>query len=125
MGDITNYAIPFFILTLVIELGISLYGKKKYYTTLDTMASLAMGVGSIGTTLLTKGLKFGVFTYLYTFRIVEIPMVGWGLLALLLADDISYYWFHRLSHRVRYFWASHVVHHSSTHYNLSTALRQS
>src|SRR5206468_3352081 len=39
-------------------------------------------------------------------------------------DDLAYYWFHRISHENRVFWASHVVHHSSRHYNLSTALRQ-
>jgi hypothetical protein len=33
-------------------------------------------------------------------------------------------WFHRVRHEVRVFWASHVVHHFSEHYNLSTALRQ-
>jgi len=31
---------------------------------------------------------------------------------------------HRISHENRFFWASHVVHHSSKRYNLSTALRQ-
>ena len=40
-------------------------------------------------------------------------------------DDFKYYWVHRLGHRMRWFWASHVNHHSSQHYNLSTALRQS
>ena len=40
------------------------------------------------------------------------------------ADDFSYYWFHRTSHECRFFWASHVVHHSSQRYNLGTALRQ-
>ena len=39
-------------------------------------------------------------------------------------DDFAYYLFHRSAHRVRWFWASHVIHHSSQHYNLSTALRQ-
>ncbi|MEY2927307.1 MAG: hypothetical protein RL367_1784, partial [Pseudomonadota bacterium] len=39
-------------------------------------------------------------------------------------DDLAYYVFHRTAHRVRWFWASHVNHHSSQHYNLSTALRQ-
>ena len=43
---------------------------------------------------------------------------------LFFADDFAYYWFHRVHHEVRVFWASHVVHHSSQHYNLSTALRQ-
>jgi sterol desaturase/sphingolipid hydroxylase (fatty acid hydroxylase superfamily) len=39
-------------------------------------------------------------------------------------DDLAYYVFHRSAHRIRWFWASHVIHHSSQHYNLSTALRQ-
>ena len=43
---------------------------------------------------------------------------------LFFADDFAYYWFHRVHHEIRLFWASHVVHHSSQHYNLSTALRQ-
>ncbi|MBX3284242.1 MAG: sterol desaturase family protein [Actinobacteria bacterium] len=42
----------------------------------------------------------------------------------ILAWDLLYYWNHRLAHESRYLWAMHVVHHSSEHYNLSTALRQ-
>jgi sterol desaturase/sphingolipid hydroxylase (fatty acid hydroxylase superfamily) len=38
--------------------------------------------------------------------------------------DLVYYWNHRMMHEVRAMWAIHVVHHSSEHYNLSTALRQ-
>jgi len=83
-----------------------------------------MGIGSIVASLLSKGVKLGVFTFLYTYSIIEIPMLWWGFVLLILADDFSYYWFHRISHRMRYFWASHIVHHSSQHYNLSTALRQ-
>lgn len=47
----------------------------------------------------------------------------WG--ALLVLEDFCFYWFHRSSHRYGLFWASHVTHHSSTHFNFSTALRQS
>jgi sterol desaturase/sphingolipid hydroxylase (fatty acid hydroxylase superfamily) len=38
--------------------------------------------------------------------------------------DFIYYWNHRFMHETRWLWAIHVVHHSSEHYNLSTALRQ-
>ncbi|HEV7384564.1 MAG TPA: sterol desaturase family protein, partial [Phenylobacterium sp.] len=54
-----------------------------------------------------------------------IPMgspVAW--VGLFFLEDVTYYWFHRLSHERRFWWASHVNHHSSQHYNLSTALRQ-
>jgi sterol desaturase/sphingolipid hydroxylase (fatty acid hydroxylase superfamily) len=47
-----------------------------------------------------------------------------ALLAAVLAWDFVYYWNHRFMHTSRYMWAIHVVHHSSEHYNLSTALRQ-
>jgi sterol desaturase/sphingolipid hydroxylase (fatty acid hydroxylase superfamily) len=49
-------------------------------------------------------------------------VVGWT--AAILGWDLVYYWNHRAMHEVRWLWAHHVVHHSSEHYNLSTALRQ-
>ncbi len=45
-------------------------------------------------------------------------------IAAIFAWDAIYYWNHRIQHESRYLWAIHVVHHSSEHYNLSTALRQ-
>jgi sterol desaturase/sphingolipid hydroxylase (fatty acid hydroxylase superfamily) len=53
--------------------------------------------------------------------------LGGGALAVagaILGWDFIYYWNHRLMHESRWMWAIHVVHHSSEHYNLSTALRQ-
>jgi len=56
-----------------------------------------------------------------------LPDLGGGLVPFALAMvgwDFLYYWSHRLQHEHRYLWSIHVVHHSSEHYNLSTALRQ-
>ncbi|MGH8795055.1 MAG: sterol desaturase family protein, partial [Stackebrandtia sp.] len=53
------------------------------------------------------------------------PGSVWVWVALFFADDLAYYWFHRCHHRIRLLWASHVVHHSSQYFNLTTALRQS
>jgi sterol desaturase/sphingolipid hydroxylase (fatty acid hydroxylase superfamily) len=56
-----------------------------------------------------------------------LPTTGTGPLAIAAAIagwDFIYYWNHRFMHESRYMWAVHVVHHSSEHYNLSTALRQ-
>jgi len=49
----------------------------------------------------------------------------WAWVFLLFVDDFAYYWFHRFSHEIRFFWNFHVVHHSSNQYNLSVAVRQS
>ena len=47
---------------------------------------------------------------------------GWAVLLLV---DFVYYWLHRWSHEIGALWWAHAVHHSSEHFNLSTALRQS
>jgi len=119
------YAIPFFIVMVCIE-GFIIYKKKpKNYIFKDTFASLAMGVGNFSIDFFSKFLVVFAITFLYeNYRLTTIPFVGWAWILILFADDFCYYWFHRISHESRFFWASHIVHHSSQKYNLSTALRQ-
>lgn len=129
MPDIPNlpllyYAIPFFIVLLLIEVGIGAYEKKDWYQAKDTFSSLAMGIGNVLTGLLAKGFELSVMFFIYQFSFFEIGTAWWAWLLLFFAEDFSYYWFHRVAHSSRYFWASHVVHHSSQKYNLGTALRQ-
>ena len=123
--NLIHYAIPFFILTLVIEIVITSRKHMASYTFKDAAASISMGLGNVFIGLFAKALVLSALTYVYlNFRIFTIPFVWWAWILVLLADDFCYYWFHRISHENRFFWASHVVHHSSQRYNLSTALRQ-
>lgn len=125
MRDLVQYAIPGFVLLLLVEVFISAKQQKEYYDTRDTLSSLAMGIGNVIIGLVGKAIVLAAFTLAYTFRLTTIELTHWWAWPLLfLADDFSYYWFHRISHSSRYFWASHVVHHSSAKYNLGTALRQ-
>ena len=124
--DPVAYAIPVFIILILLELGLDFREKRQGYVTKDAWASLAMGAGSVFTNLLMKVLYFFVFSYLHqNFAFFSIPTVWWSWLLLLFADDFSFYWHHRLSHSIRLLWAAHSNHHSSTCYNLTTALRQS
>lgn len=119
------YAIPFFVLLLSIEAWFSHKENKHLYETKDTWSSLALGIGNVLTGFVTKALIFGLFTVLYKYRLFTLEASQWWVWVLLFfADDFSYYWFHRTSHHVNWFWASHVVHHSSQRYNLAAALRQ-
>jgi len=119
------YAIPFFVLLLAVEAWLSYRGQKHLYALNDTLGSLGLGIGNVFFNLFTKAIIFGLFSFLYQYRLFTLDVSNWWYwVILLLADDFSYYWFHRVSHRVNYFWASHVVHHSSQHYNLAAALRQ-
>jgi sterol desaturase/sphingolipid hydroxylase (fatty acid hydroxylase superfamily) len=123
--NLIHYAIPFFILTLIIEIVLTSRRHMKSYTFKDAAASISMGLGNVFIGLLAKALVFSALTYVYLhLRIFTIPFVWWAWILVILADDFCYYWFHRISHENRFFWASHVVHHSSQLYNLSTALRQ-
>ena len=75
--------------------------------------------------LLFGGAFLALFLWVWQFRLFDVPWSWWGFALCFVLDDLKYYWVHRFGHRVRWFWASHVNHHSSQHYNLSTALRQS
>ena len=123
--DIILYAIPFFIISMLLELYITIKENINTYETKDALSSIAMGLGNVFLGYFSKALVFLCFFYVYeNFRLFTIPVVWWSFILIFFADDFSYYWFHRISHECRLFWASHVVHHSSQHYNLSTALRQ-
>lgn len=124
MQDIIIYAIPFFITALLIEVWIGKKQQKDWYVGKDTAGSLAMGIGSVIVGLLSKIIILVSFVFVYQYRIWTIPWTWWSWILMIFCEDFTYYWFHRLSHEVRYLWASHVVHHSSRYYNLGTALRQ-
>ncbi len=124
MPDLIQLAIPAFILLLVTEAIVDAWMRRDLYEPKDTAASLTMGVGNVVVGLVSKGMVFAIFTWVHKFAIFPIGYQWWAWVLAFFADDFSYYWFHRSSHECRFFWASHVVHHSSQHYNLSTALRQ-
>ena len=119
------YAIPFFVLAMLLEFFVASTKNIKSYTAKDAFSSIAMGLGNVFIGLVSKLFVFAALYYVYeNFRVFTIPITWWSFIILIFLDDFSYYWFHRTSHENRFFWASHVVHHSSKHYNLSTALRQ-
>ena len=124
--DPVTLATPFFIVTVILEIVLARFGAlKAHYETKDTAISLTMGLVSSAAGLLTAGASFAAAAWIYQHRIFTIPMTAiWAWVLVFLLEDMTYYWFHRLSHERRFWWAAHVNHHSSQHYNLSTALRQ-
>jgi sterol desaturase/sphingolipid hydroxylase (fatty acid hydroxylase superfamily) len=125
MKDLIQYAIPGFIILLVAEVILTARQQKDYYDIKDTAGSLTMGIGNVIVGIVGKAIVFATYSLVYQFRLFTVDMTQWwAWMILFFADDFSYYWFHRISHSSRYFWASHVVHHSSQKYNLGTALRQ-
>ncbi|MDP3969937.1 MAG: sterol desaturase family protein [Nocardioides sp.] len=128
MFDLIQTAIPVFVLMLVVE-AVSFYvlpdDEERGYERKDTATSITMGLGSVVVNIGWKLVVVAVYSAVYLLSPLAVdPTSPWVWVVLFFAEDFLYYWYHRTHHTVRVFWASHVVHHSSEYYNLSTALRQ-
>jgi sterol desaturase/sphingolipid hydroxylase (fatty acid hydroxylase superfamily) len=125
-------AIPFFFLLIGLEVLSDRRrrrrGAEPLYRLADSITSLSCGVGQqVLGVLIFGAIQIGAYTLVYDrLRLFTIPEASpLGSVFAFLAVDLAYYAYHRASHRINFFWASHVVHHQSEEYNLTTALRQS
>jgi len=130
MKNPVTYAVPFFLLTIAIELAALKWldhdDEVTGYLRKDTRTSLLMGLGSLFFLTALKVGTFFVYTAIYVHAAQwRLPTdTWWYWVALLLVMDLSYYFQHRFVHRVRIGWAAHQAHHSSEYMNFGTALRQ-
>ena len=138
MFNLILNAIPFFLLAVVIEFLVLRHAAHGHaedgsadpdapigYELRDTRTSLTMGVGHAVIYSGWKLVMLAAYAGLYLLTPLRMdPGNWWVWVILFFGDDLCYYAYHRGHHRIRLFWATHVTHHSSQHYNLSTALRQ-
>lgn len=90
----------------------------------ESAASLGVAVGQRLATGLAALAVMPLYNAVYAHRLATLPALSiWGSPLLFLGVEFLYYWEHRLSHRIRWLWASHAVHHSPVHFNLSAAYR--
>jgi sterol desaturase/sphingolipid hydroxylase (fatty acid hydroxylase superfamily) len=126
MNAIVYFAIPGFILAMLLELWLCRRRGLPGYETRDSAASLAMGLGNVFVAVATQAVIAGpLFYWAWQHRLTDLGAGPVAFVASLVATDFVYYWWHRASHEVRILWAAHENHHSSERFNLSTALRQS
>lgn len=103
-----------------------LKGRLDIYNLKETVASVATGFSY----KMVDGVAVALFIQFYYEDVYQwglqyTPEHGlWSVLLLFVIVDFAFYWMHRTTHKVRWFWASHVTHHSGEHMNYSTALRQ-
>ena len=116
LADPVQLAIPAFILLVLLEIGVAKLRREPAYEIRDTAASLAMGLGNL---VIGAVLALGTYVaanWVYQYRLLDLGYAWWSFALVLFAEDLTYYWFHRLSHRSRFWWAAHINHHSSQHY---------
>jgi sterol desaturase/sphingolipid hydroxylase (fatty acid hydroxylase superfamily) len=129
MSKLIYAAIPLFILSMLVEARLVSRARSRKgavpYEAKDTRASITMGFGNLLASAAASLANVPLYAFLYTHRFFDLGSGPLVWVALLFAEDFTYYAWHRASHEVRLMWAAHVNHHSSEHFNLSTALRQS
>jgi alkylglycerol monooxygenase len=124
--NIILFAIPIFFLLIAVELIAEKVKKTDYYRLNDAITSLSIGGLSRIMGVMKNLAPFTIYILLYEhFALFELDRIAWVWLGVFVAYDFLYYWNHRFGHEMSFFWAAHVVHHSSEEYNLTTALRQS
>lgn len=125
-ASVLNYAIPFFVVLILIEYAAGLSMGKQTIRSMDTISSLSSGL----TNIIKDVLKLAVTIISYAFLVEHFALfdiqTNWILYVLaFIGLDFAGYWAHRFNHMVNVFWNRHIVHHSSEEFNLACALRQS
>ena len=123
---ILNYAIPFFLILIALEYGVSMLMHKQVNRLFDTISSLSSGITNVIKDVL--GLSIVIISYGWLVDHLAIYHIQSTILTYVLAFigiDFAGYWIHRWSHEINVFWNRHIIHHSSEEFNLSCALRQS
>jgi sterol desaturase/sphingolipid hydroxylase (fatty acid hydroxylase superfamily) len=125
--DLILAAIPFFFLLIFIELAYGIVRGKNTYRLNDSINNISMGSLSRLQGLVIIGLSGTIYEIIVArYQLAQLSdQALWVWISCFLLYDFAYYWKHRLGHEVALFWGSHVAHHQSEDFNLSTALRQS
>lgn len=119
------FALPAFFLFLFIEYQVARLKKRddvfKYES---SISNISIGIAERLLNLFIAASFYQLFYFIYeNYALFQIPNSWITWIALILATDFVWYWYHRLGHEVNFLWAAHIVHHQSEEFNLTVAAR--
>ncbi len=119
------FSTPLYTFLILGEIVLSNIQDRRFYTIKDTITNIYLMLLNGGIDLLSRGITWGILGLVFQYRLFEIqnPILYWGLL--FIAEDFVFYVLHVVDHHSRFFWASHVTHHSSEQFNLTVGFRSS
>lgn len=122
--NLLAFAVPLFTGFMLLEFYYSKKKEKKVFHFEEAIANLNIGIAERITDLFTTGLFYFFFAWLYKhFAIYHITPNFFTWVALFIATDFVWYWYHRFGHEVNLFWSAHVVHHQSSDFNYTASVR--
>jgi sterol desaturase/sphingolipid hydroxylase (fatty acid hydroxylase superfamily) len=117
-------AYPVFLLLIVLEGILIQRNHSSAFSWKETLSSLGIAIGYRISNVLFGFIPFVVYSFVWQHRLFTMPLnKAWAMLLLFFGIEFCYYWHHRLAHKIRWMWATHAVHHSAKHLNLSAAFR--
>ncbi|BAZ37917.1 hypothetical protein NIES4101_38430 [Calothrix sp. NIES-4101] len=119
--DLLLKIFPIFLIFIFLEAVLIIGWKKQKYPWRESFVSFLIAIGHHLSQIIPTT---GLLVLAWNHRLFTISLdFWWSPILLFLLIEFTYYWFHRASHRIRWFWASHLVHHSPNSFNLSAAYR--
>ncbi|HTD40559.1 MAG TPA: sterol desaturase family protein [Mucilaginibacter sp.] len=115
--------ISLLVLLTLIEMGLSYWENRKFYEKRDTFTNIYLTLLAFALNLVVKTSTFFLLDYAWHFRLFEIKNAIAYWVILVVVQDFLYWVLHYVGHYCRLFWAMHVTHHSSEHFNLTTGFR--
>ena len=123
MFNIDSIGAPLILIAFFIEFFIALRYQSEKRVVHDMLANFMIGMCILFTGLFMKGVALALYSVIYSYAFFRPELSVWLWIAGFFSCDLVLYIFHFLGHKTRIFWAAHVTHHSSLHYNLSVGLR--
>jgi sterol desaturase/sphingolipid hydroxylase (fatty acid hydroxylase superfamily) len=109
---------------MALEYGLGRLVHRETHDWRESAATLGVAVGQNLIRAIEAGIVAIPFAFVYQHRLFDFSAASApALLGLFLGSEFLYYWQHRASHRIRWMWATHRVHHSPTKFNLTAAIR--
>jgi sterol desaturase/sphingolipid hydroxylase (fatty acid hydroxylase superfamily) len=123
--DIIVWAAPVMFLLVAVELLVSHLQNKDYYEKRETIGSVLVGLGNVVMSLSIKLVLLYGAVWIYNLVPWRMELNWWTFIPCYIIFDFCSYWAHNISHNQRFWWATHVTHHSGENYNLTTSFRLS
>lgn len=124
-SSIIMWAVPVMLGLVLLEGILSGYQNRQVYQKKDLLASIGIGLGNLVVNAFMKFVLFAIVLYFYALSPWYFPVEWWSFVLCIVWIDFWRYWAHRIAHEQRFWWCTHVTHHSSELYNFSVSFRLS
>ncbi len=120
------WAIPVMVFFSALEYFVAKYQHRDdIYNDKELRGSVLIGLGNLLSNYVAKLLLFLLVVFFYNLVPWRMEFRWWLFIPCYILLDLCSYWAHRISHLQRFWWTTHVPHHSANNYNLAVSFRLS